>query len=308
MDILLASPRGFCAGVERAILIVEKALEKFGSPVYVRHEIVHNKSVVENLSKKGAFFIDEVDEAPKGAVVIFSAHGVPKRVYAESEMRKLIAIDATCPLVTKVHTSIANQNHKSAHIILIGHSGHPEVEGSLGQLSEGEMTLVSTPEEVDSLQFKIDDKLAYTTQTTLSIGETKDIIDALKKKYPNIQGPPKGDLCYATTNRQEAVEKISKQVQLLLIIGSQNSSNSNRLKELGERNGVSSYLIDSKNDIEIKWFDDVSSVGISSGASAPEYLVEEVVSWITHQFPKAIKKKIVNREENVKFKLPSSLG
>lgn len=305
MDILIASPRGFCAGVERAILIVEKALEKFGAPIYVRHEIVHNKSVVRDLSKKGAIFIDEVDEAPLGTVVIFSAHGVPKRIYKEAKQRNLFAIDATCPLVTKVHTSIARHSRNDTQIILIGHDGHPEVDGTLGQLPEGEVTLISDHEEVDSLNIKDGQKLAYTTQTTLSVAETSDVITALKKKYPHIQGPEKGDLCYATTNRQEAVGEISKQVDLLLIIGSINSSNSNRLKELGEENGVVSYLIDSKEDIDINWFDDVSSVGISSGASAPEHLVEHVVDWITTKFHEVKIKEITTKKENVKFKLPA---
>ncbi len=307
MDILLASPRGFCAGVERAILIVEEALKKFGAPVYVRHEIVHNKSVVNDLSEKGAVFVKEVDEVPKDGVVIFSAHGVAKEVYQNSDARKLINIDATCPLVKKVHTSIARHDKKNAEIILIGHDGHPEVEGTLGQLPEGEVKLVSHPKDVDSLQIKSGKNLAYTTQTTLSMAETKDIITALKKKYPHIQGPEKGDLCYATTNRQEAVSEIAKLVDLFLIIGSSNSSNSNRLRELGEESGVVSYLIDNKNDIQLKWFDGINSVGISSGASAPEHLVEEVINWLKEKFTNANIKEIITKEEHVKFQLPSIL-
>lgn len=307
MDIFLANPRGFCAGVDRAISIVEKALERYGPPVYVRHEIVHNKSVVKNLSQKGVIFIDEVCEAPEKAVIIFSAHGVSQKVYAESDDRKLIAIDATCPLVKKVHTSIARHHKDDTKIILIGHQGHPEVQGTLGQLPEGEVQLISTAAEVDSLNFDANTKLAYTTQTTLSIAETSDIISALKKKYPGIKGPQKGDLCYATTNRQEAVYQISKLVELLLIIGSSNSSNSNRLKELGEENNVPSYLIDTKKDIDINWFQGVKSVGVSSGASAPEHLVSEVVKWIQNHFSTSNVKEIKTKEEYVKFQLPSIL-
>ena len=307
MDILLASPRGFCAGVERAIHIVEKALEKFGSPIYVRHEIVHNKSVVKDLAEKGAVFVKEVDEVPEGGVVIFSAHGVPKKVYRDSNERQLVTIDATCPLVKKVHTSIARHNKSQAKVILIGHDGHPEVEGTLGQLSVGEVKLVSHPEDVKKLEVKDENNLAYTTQTTLSIAETKDVIDALKKKYPHIQGPEKGDLCYATTNRQEAVAEIAKYVDLFLIIGSSNSSNSNRLRELGEERGVKSHLIDNKNDLKLEWFVGAKSIGISSGASAPDHLVKEVIDWLKEKFPQANTKEVLIKKENVKFQLPSML-
>ena len=307
MKIYLASPRGFCAGVDRAILIVEEALKKYGSPVYVRHEIVHNKSVVRDLTKKGAIFVEEVNETPREAVIIFSAHGVPKRVYEESEERKLIAIDATCPLVKKVHKSIAKHNKKEVEIILIGHEGHPEVEGTLGQLPSGKVRLVSTPEDVIKLDYSDNTPLAYTTQTTLSINETKDVIDALKKKYPHIEGPEKGDLCYATTNRQEAVTEITKHVDLLLIIGSSNSSNSNRLKELGEDMGTVSYLVDSKENVQKEWFNDVKSVGISSGASAPDYLVMELVEWIQKEFPNSIIEEVMTKKENVHFNLPPIL-
>ena len=308
MDIYLASPRGFCAGVDRAILIVEEALKKYGAPVYVRHEIVHNKHVVKDLTEKGAIFIEEVDEAPKGTAVIFSAHGVPRRVYQESRYRHLISIDATCPLVKKVHTSIARHHRRNMKIILIGHQGHPEVEGTLGQLQPGEVTLVSTPKDVEKLDFDQDIEIAYTTQTTLSISETRDVILALKKKYPHIEGPEKGDLCYATTNRQEAVSEMAGKVDILLIIGSSNSSNSNRLKELGEEKGVPSYLIDSKENINVNWLQNKKSVGISSGASAPDHLVMEVVEWIKENFPSSKTYEIKTKEENVKFSLPKELN
>ena len=308
MEILLASPRGFCAGVDRAILIVEKALEKYGPPVYVRHEIVHNKSVVSDLTKKGAIFIEEVSEAPQSAVVIFSAHGVPKRVYQESSERKLISIDATCPLVKKVHKSVARHRSKQTQIILIGHAGHPEVEGTMGQLGQGEVILVSTPEDVEHLEIDNESDIAYTTQTTLSMSETKDVIEALKKRFPHIEGPEKGDLCYATTNRQEAVEEIVKDVDLLLIVGSQNSSNSNRLRELGEARGVASYLIDGVQDIDATWFEGVEKVGISSGASAPDYLVMKVLAWIKDRFSNVSQRELITKEENVNFSLPAALN
>lgn len=308
MKIYLASPRGFCAGVQRAISIVEKAIEKFGAPVYVRHEIVHNKFVVQRLRDKGAVFVKELDEVPSGAVAIFSAHGVPVAVHKDAEDRALLTVDATCPLVKKVHSSVQRHHKNSRRILLIGHRGHPEVIGTMGQLDAGEIILVETPEEAAALPDIDADELAYTTQTTLSIGETKDIIDALKKRFPHIKGPEKGDLCYATTNRQSAVEQMAKLVDVLLVIGSKNSSNSNRLRELGEQLGKTSYLIDGPQDLKREWFEGVSNVGISSGASAPEDLVQDVVRWIQAEFPGTVAEDYVILEENVRFSLPEVLA
>lgn len=307
MEILLAKPRGFCAGVERAITIVEKALEKYGAPVYVRHEIVHNKAVVSRLRDKGAVFVEELDEVPHEAVVIFSAHGVPKTVHQGAEKRQLIPIDATCPLVKKVHSAVDRYEKKNAEVILIGHKGHPEVIGTMGQLDPGKVKLVGSPEEVESLEVDDPANVAYTTQTTLSMFETQAVIDALKKKFPLIQGPKKGDLCYATTNRQQAVLEISKMVDLFLIVGSANSSNSNRLRELGESAGVKSFLIDSVKDISLDWFKGNEKVGISSGASAPEDLVQESVRFLEKSFPGSTVRDVEILEENVHFPLPAEL-
>jgi 4-hydroxy-3-methylbut-2-enyl diphosphate reductase len=308
MKIYLASPRGFCAGVQRAISIVEKALEKFGAPVYVRHEIVHNKFVVQRLRDKGAVFVKELDEVPSGAVAIFSAHGVPTAVHKDAENRELVTVDATCPLVKKVHSSVQRHHKSKRRILLIGHKGHPEVIGTMGQLEPGEIILVETPEEAAALPDIDADELAYTTQTTLSIGETRGIIEALKKRFPHIKGPEKGDLCYATTNRQSAVEQMAKLVDVLLVIGSRNSSNSNRLRELGEKLGKTSYLIDGPQDLRREWFEGVANVGISSGASAPEDLVQEVVKWIQGEFPGTEAEDYVILEENVRFSLPEVLA
>jgi 4-hydroxy-3-methylbut-2-enyl diphosphate reductase len=308
MKIYLASPRGFCAGVHRAILIVEKALEKFGAPVYVRHEIVHNKFVVERLRAKGAVFVKELDEVPSGAVAIFSAHGVPVAVHKDAEERELLTVDATCPLVKKVHSSVQRHHKVSRKILLIGHRGHPEVIGTMGQLDPGEIVLVETPEDAARLPDFGDAELAYTTQTTLSIGETRDIIEALKKRFPDVKGPEKGDLCYATTNRQSAVERMAALVDLLLVIGSKNSSNSNRLRELGEQLGKPSYLIDGPDDLKPEWFAGVGNVGVSSGASAPEDLVQAVVRRIQDEFPGTTAEDYVILEENVRFSLPEVLA
>jgi 4-hydroxy-3-methylbut-2-enyl diphosphate reductase len=308
MKIYLASPRGFCAGVQRAISIVEKAIEKFGAPVFVRHEIVHNKFVVERLRDKGAVFVKELDEVPSGAVAIFSAHGVPVAVHKDAENRALLTVDATCPLVKKVHSSVQRHHKSRRRILLIGHRGHPEVIGTMGQLDAGEIILVETPEEAAALPDLDADELAYTTQTTLSIGETKDIIDALKRRFPRIKGPEKGDLCYATTNRQSAVEQMAKLVDVLLVIGSKNSSNSNRLRELGEQLGKTSYLIDGPQDLRREWFGGVTNLGISSGASAPEDLVQDVVRWIQAEFPGTEAEDYVILEENVRFSLPEVLA
>jgi 4-hydroxy-3-methylbut-2-en-1-yl diphosphate reductase len=307
VKIYLASPRGFCAGVQRAISIVEKAIEKFGAPVYVRHEIVHNQAVVSRLRDKGAVFVEELAEVPLNSVAIFSAHGVPTTVYTEADGRKLVTIDATCPLVKRVHSSVKRYHKNQLQIILIGHRGHPEVVGTMGQLAEGQVILVENPDDVQHLTGVHEDGLAYTTQTTLSIEETRDIILALKTRFPNIKGPEKGDLCYATTNRQQAVTEMAKLVDILLVIGSSNSSNSNRLKELGERMGKRSYLIDGPQDVRREWFQNISNVGISSGASAPEDLVQDVVKWIQSEFPGTDAEDYVILEENVHFSLPDIL-
>jgi 4-hydroxy-3-methylbut-2-enyl diphosphate reductase len=308
VKIFLASPRGFCAGVQRAISIVETALERFGAPVYVRHEIVHNQAVVSRLREKGAVFVEELEEVPINSVAIFSAHGVPTSVYSEADNRKLLTIDATCPLVKRVHSAVKRHNKNELQIILIGHAGHPEVVGTMGQLPEGKVILVETPDDVWKLSGVDEEGLAYTTQTTLSIEETKDIIQALKERFPNIKGPEKGDLCYATTNRQSAVTEMAKLVDILLVIGSSNSSNSNRLRELGERMGKPSYLIDGPRDMKSEWLTGVGNIGISSGASAPEDLVQDVVKWIQNEVPGTTAEDYVILEENVHFSLPEILN
>jgi len=302
----LAKPRGFCAGVERAILMVEKSIKKFGKPVYVRHEIVHNRFVVNNLQKIGAIFVENLSEIPKGAIVIFSAHGVSKDIYEKAKSLRLKVIDATCPIVKSVHRNAIRYANSGRSIILIGHQGHAEIDGTLGWLPVGKMYLISSVEEVQKLPV-MEKNVAYLTQTTLSTEETADIISALKKRYPNIQGPKMGNVCYATTNRQSAVRSICKDVDLLLIVGSQNSSNSNRLKELGEEQGVRSFLIDSVKDLSKDMFAGVNIVGISSGASAPEYLVLEIIEWLKAHFSleKIIEEQIV--KEVTKFPLPSEL-
>jgi 4-hydroxy-3-methylbut-2-en-1-yl diphosphate reductase len=307
MEIFLAEPRGFCAGVDRAVQIVEQAIEKFGKPIFVRHEIVHNKYVVNRLQNMGAVFVEEIDEVPKGKTVILSAHGVASSVYSAAEARQLRVIDATCPLVKKVHFSAKRHHESGSHVILIGHSGHAEVIGTLGQLPEGSMHLVATKEDVQQLQVPEGVHLSYITQTTLSVEETRGVIDALRLRFPDIKGPEKGDLCYATTNRQAAVKELCKKVQLLLVVGASNSSNSNRLKELGQEHGVQSYLIAGKEDLQRDWFIGIDSIGISSGASAPEVLVqgviEELKSWFKVKEVQAVKV----MEENVHFRLPAEL-
>ena len=274
--ILLANPRGFCAGVDRAIAIVERALEKFGAPIYVRHEVVHNTFVVNDLKTKGAIFVDELADVPAGATVIFSAHGVSQAVRAEAEARGLNVFDATCPLVTKVHVEVSKMRDKGFEIVMIGHKGHPEVEGNLGQ-SEGGMYLVETPEDVDALQVPDPDKLAYVTQTTLSVDDAARVVDALRARFPHITGPKKDDICYATQNRQDAVKKLAAESDVVIVVGSPNSSNSNRLREVAENLGVPAYLVDGAADIDPAWFEGKQRVGISAGASAPEILVEEVI-------------------------------
>jgi len=306
MEIVLANPRGFCAGVDRAIHIVERALQKYGAPVYVRHEIVHNKAVVQQLKDRGAVFVQEVSEVPEGAVIIFSAHGVGKNVYTDAENRKQKILDAACPLVKRVHVSVGKHEANGEVIVLIGHPGHPEVEGHLGQ-SEGNIYLVSTPDAVKDLALTPDQDIAYITQTTLSIAEAKIVIDALKERFPDIKGPEKGDLCYATTNRQEAIHELANKVDLLLVVGSANSSNSNRLRELGETMGIPSYLIDGPDDIDFSWFEGIERIGISSGASAPEHLVLAVVDAIKGFTEVTAVTNSITMEENVRFSIPEEL-
>lgn len=306
IEIILANPRGFCAGVERAIEIVERALTKYGPPIYVRHEIVHNKHVVESLRAKGAVFVDEIDEVPEGAVTIFSAHGVAEKVEDAALKRGLPVIDATCPLVSKVHKEGQNQAGKGRQVILIGHRGHPEVEGTQGRIPGG-VLLVSDPGDVQGLVVEDPDKLAYVTQTTLSVDETRATIDALKRRFPKIVGPDVKDICYATQNRQQAVRELALSVDLLLVVGAKNSSNSNRLAELGSENGVPSYLIDDATMIKDEWLDGVAKVGLTAGASAPEELVQGVFSRID-ELRGAVVRNLSGVEENVVFKLPRELA
>ncbi|MCQ2060007.1 MAG: 4-hydroxy-3-methylbut-2-enyl diphosphate reductase [Fibrobacter sp.] len=305
--LVLATPRGFCAGVDRAIHVVEKAIEKFGTPIYVRHEIVHNRFVVETLKSKGVIFVDEVDEVPEGSVVIFSAHGVAEKIYADAEARYLKVLDASCPLVLRVHYSAKRHYNAGRHIILIGHAGHAEVEGTLGQLPEGSITLIRNESDVKNLQVPAGKELAYITQTTLSVAETRKIIEALKAKFPGIIGPDAGDLCYATGNRQSAVLDLCSKVDMLLVVGAKNSSNSSRLMELGLEQGIPSHLIDSVDDLDMAWFDDIETVGLSSGASAPEVLVQEVVDWLKAKFGSIEIENFVKLVESTKFNLPKEL-
>ncbi len=306
--LLLARPRGFCAGVDRAIHIVEGALKKFGSPIYVRHEIVHNQFVVDSLRNRGAIFVETINEIPEGATVIFSAHGVAAAVYKDAEKRHLRVLDATCPLVKRVHSSACRHYAEGKHIILIGHSMHAEVEGTVGQLPPGAITVVRDIQDIQNLHFENPGKLAYITQTTLSIAETRNIIAALREKFPGIKGLEKGDLCYATGNRQAAVSELCARVQLLLVVGASNSSNSSRLRELGEEKGVESRLIASATDLRKEWFENIDTVGLSSGASAPEVLVQGVVSWIREAFPEVEVQENVTLEEHTKFQLPPELA
>ncbi|MCQ2092642.1 MAG: 4-hydroxy-3-methylbut-2-enyl diphosphate reductase [Fibrobacter sp.] len=305
--VILATPRGFCAGVDRAIHVVEKALEKFGTPIYVRHEIVHNKFVVETLKNKGVIFVDHLCEVPAGSVVIFSAHGVAECIYKEAEERGLQVLDATCPLVLKVHYSAKRHYAAGRHIIMIGHAGHAEVEGTLGQLPEGAISLVRYEADVATVQVPADKELAYITQTTLSVAETREIIRALKERFPNIIGPDAGDLCYATGNRQSAVLDLCAKVDMLLVVGAKNSSNSSRLMELGLEQGIESHLIDTVKDLQPEWFDGHQTVGISSGASAPEVLVQEVVNWIKTKFEGVEIENFVKLVESTKFSVPKAL-
>ncbi len=305
--IVLATPRGFCAGVDRAIHVVEKAIEKFGTPIYVRHEIVHNKFVVDTLKGKGVVFVDELDQVPEGSVVIFSAHGVAERIYEEAKARNLQVLDASCPLVLKVHFSAKRHYNAGRHIILIGHAGHAEVEGTLGQLPEGAITLIRNEKDAEMVEVPADKELAYITQTTLSVAETRKIIEALKRRFPEIIGPEAGDLCYATGNRQAAVLELCSVVDMLLVVGAKNSSNSSRLMELGLEQGLPSHLIADVNDLDPAWFEGIGSVGISSGASAPEVLVQGVVDWLKEKFGPVEVQNLVKLVENTKFNLPKAL-
>ncbi|MCF6196084.1 MAG: 4-hydroxy-3-methylbut-2-enyl diphosphate reductase [Emcibacter sp.] len=306
MTVYIANPRGFCAGVDRAIQIVEMALEKYGAPVYVRHEIVHNKFVVEGLRQRGAIFVDELDDVPDDVPVVFSAHGVPKSVPEEANRRKMLYVDATCPLVSKVHREAERHEKSGAEIIMIGHAGHAEVVGTMGQVGAGRITLVETPQDVEKLNLKNSDNVAYITQTTLSLDDTADIIAALKAKFPSIRDPKKEDICYATTNRQGAVKALAKKAEAVLIIGAPNSSNSRRLVEVAKRQGCKSMLIQRAGDIDWSWLSDVRNVGLSAGASAPEILVEEVIEAFRTRYDVHLET-VMTVEENVQFKLPSVL-
>lgn len=279
MQIILANPRGFCAGVDRAITIVERALELFGAPVYVRHEVVHNRYVVNRLKELGAIFIEDLNDVPDDSILIFSAHGVSKAVRDEAKRRKLRIFDATCPLVTKVHMEVARASYRGEEVILIGHAGHIEVDGTMGQYSnpEGGIYLVESIDDVQNLQVKNNNHLCFTTQTTLSVDDTAEIIDALKNRFPNIRSPRKNDICYATTNRQQAVKQLSSQADIVLVVGSKNSSNSSRLAELARRNSKNAYLIDYASDINLKWLENAQTIGVTAGASAPEILVKQVI-------------------------------
>lgn len=304
-DIVLANPRGFCAGVDRAIIIVEQALEKFGAPIYVRNEVVHNKFVVDELREKGAIFIHDLEKVPKGSTVIFSAHGVSKAIREEADARGLTAFDATCPLVTKVHIEVAKMRKSNMEIVMIGHKGHPEVEGTMGQCKDG-MYLVETPEDVAKLEVKDANKLAYVTQTTLSMDDAAQVIQALKHTFPAIQGPKSDDICYATQNRQDAVKIMAKDCDLVIIVGSPNSSNSNRLREVAENQGVEAYMVDNASFLKSEWLTNKQKIGVSAGASAPEVLVKEVIATLKELGAKNVEE-LQGVIESVVFKLPKNL-
>ncbi|MGN6328192.1 MAG: 4-hydroxy-3-methylbut-2-enyl diphosphate reductase [Rhodanobacter sp.] len=309
MDILLANPRGFCAGVDRAIAIVDRALESYGPPIYVRHEVVHNRYVVDKLRADGAVFVEELHEVPDGATVIFSAHGVSQGVREEAAERHLKVFDATCPLVTKVHMEVARLGRIGRSVVLIGHAGHPEVEGTMGQwnaANTGEILLVESLECVAKLAPRDPHQLSYVTQTTLSVDDTKAIIDALRQKFPDIEGPRKDDICYATQNRQDAVRRLADAVDLMLVVGSVNSSNSNRLRELAQKRGVRSYLIDGAEHIERSWLDGVNRIGLTAGASAPEKLVLDVIARLQSWGAGAVRE-LDGEPENITFALPKEL-
>lgn len=302
----LAKPRGFCAGVHRAIATVERAIALFGHPIYVHHEIVHNTHVVNNLKQKGAIFIENLNDVPIGSTLIFSAHGVSKAIKKEAENRGFRIFDATCPLVTKVHMEVAMMQQENREIIMIGHKGHPEVEGTIGQTDAG-MQIVENVEDISKLKIQDSEKLAYVSQTTLSIDDTKDIIAELKTHFPSIVGPQKADICYATTNRQEAVKQLAEKTTLIIVVGSPNSSNSNRLKEVAEKKGVTAYMVDNVSEINLKWLDGHSSIGITAGASAPEILVQEVIEKLKHHGITTIIE-LDGITESLSFPIPRGLG
>lgn len=309
MEILLANPRGFCAGVDRAIEIVEQAIVKFGAPIYVRHEVVHNRFVVEGLKHMGAVFVKELAEVPDGATVIFSAHGVSRAVQEEAERRGLAVLDATCPLVTKVHMEVIRYARAGRDVVLIGHRGHPEVEGTMGQfskLSDADIYLVESPDDVSELEVKNPETLAFVTQTTLSVDDTAEIIEALKKRFPALSGPRKEDICYATQNRQDAVKSLVRQCNVILVVGSPNSSNSNRLREIAEKNGKSGYLVDGPDDLRRAWFSEDDIVGVTAGASAPELLVRQVIDRLMEWGGKTTTEQ-TGKEEHIVFSLPKVL-
>jgi len=306
MDVLLANPRGFCAGVERAIEIVERALRQFGAPIYVRHEIVHNKYVVDALRSMGAVFVEELDDVPAGATVIFSAHGVAKSVRAEAERRGLKIFDATCPLVTKVHVEVAKRLRAGYEIVMIGHRGHPEAEGTVGQ-SEGGILLVETVEDVARLEVKDPERLAYVTQTTLSVDDARTVIAALRERFPKIAGPKKDDICYATQNRQDAVKFMAPQCEVVIVVGSPNSSNSNRLREVAEHIGAEAYMVDAAAELRSEWIAGKKRIGVTAGASAPEILVQEVVEKLRQMGAQSVRQ-LDGMQENVVFAIPRELA
>lgn len=309
MEIVLANPRGFCAGVDRAIAIVNRALECFNPPIYVRHEVVHNKFVVDDLRQRGAIFVDELDEVPDDNIVIFSAHGVSKAVQQEAARRGLKVFDATCPLVTKVHIEVTKYAREGIEAILIGHEGHPEVEGTMGQYDKkngGDIYLVEDEDDVNQLRVRDPERLAFVTQTTLSIDDTAKVIDALRTRFPQIQGPRKDDICYATQNRQDAVRDLSNQCDVVLVVGSPNSSNSNRLRELAERMGKAAYLVDNADQLQQDWFNPASKIGVTAGASAPEILIKQVLQRL-QDWGAQSPQELSGREENITFSLPKEL-
>ena len=309
MEIVLANPRGFCAGVDRAIASVNRALECFNPPIYVRHEVVHNKFVVDDLRQRGAIFVDELDEVPDDNIVIFSAHGVSKAVQIEAERRGLKVFDATCPLVTKVHIEVTKYAREGVEAILIGHEGHPEVEGTMGQYdlkNGGAIYLVEDEQDVAELQVQHPERVAFVTQTTLSIDDTAKVIDALRKKFPEIQGPRKDDICYATQNRQDAVRDLATKCDVVLVVGSPNSSNSNRLRELAERMGKAAYLVDNADELQQAWFENIAKVGVTAGASAPEILIKQVIQRL-QDWGATPPKELAGTEENITFSLPKEL-
>ena len=309
MEIVLANPRGFCAGVDRAIAIVNRALECFDPPIYVRHEVVHNKFVVDDLRQRGAVFVDELDQVPDDSIVIFSAHGVSKSVQQEADRRGLKVFDATCPLVTKVHIEVTKYAREGTEAILIGHEGHPEVEGTMGQYDKsggGKIYLVEDEQDVEALMVRHPEKVAFVTQTTLSIDDTAKVIDALRTKFPKIQGPRKDDICYATQNRQDAVRDLAEKCDVVLVVGSPNSSNSNRLRELAERMGKSAYLVDNADELEKDWFKPDSKIGVTAGASAPEILIKQVIQRL-QDWGATPPQELQGREENITLSLPKEL-